>query len=429
VGRYAPDFSPLEDAHVTRGPVADVRAGRQPSVTVEKRFVRRDGEIRWAKLTISRLALGDGREGILGITLDVTERRHAQEALERERAFLSATLESLSDGVVACDAAGRLTLFNRASREVHGLSAEPLASDSWAAHYSLYRADGVTPLPPSEIPLLRAFGGEQVRDATMVVAPAGRPPRQIRASAEQIRSADGETLGAVVAMRDVTAQVAAEQALRESAARLDLIYNSASDLFFLMRVERDPGHGTVAYRCESVNEAYVRVTGLARDVLIGRTLPEILPPEAAAYTQSRYDEAVRSGGVQCFDEAVELSGGLLVVETTLTPVLDGAGECTHLLGVARDVTGTRRTEAALREREARFRGVLEHLRAPAVQLDASGRITSPTPRCSASPSGRTRRRSARTGSRTTCPTAASPARCSRRACGAASCRSTTRESC
>ena len=199
--------------------------------------------------------------------------------------------------------------------------------------------------------------------------------RWIHDRGDFVRDASGAPVAWQGIMLDVTAQRLAEDALRESAARLDLIYNSATDLFFLMRVERDAAHGAITYRCESVNEAYLRVTGLAREALIGRTLPEILPTQAAAYTRSRYDEAVRTGGVQCFDETVELPGGVLVVETTLTPVLDDAGRCTHLLGVARDVTGTRRAEAVLREREARFRGVLEHLRAPAVQLDAAGRIS------------------------------------------------------
>jgi diguanylate cyclase (GGDEF)-like protein/PAS domain S-box-containing protein len=82
-----------------------------------------------------------------------------------------------------------------------------------------------------------------------------------------------------------------------------------------------------------------------------------------------------SGAVHRYDEHVDLPTAQLVVETTLTPVLDDAGLCTHLLGSARDVTATRVAEAAVREREARFRGVLENLRAPAVQLDLGGRVT------------------------------------------------------
>jgi diguanylate cyclase (GGDEF)-like protein len=85
VGRHAPELSPAEDADVTRAPVAELRAGTRASVTVEKRFVRRDGAVRWATLTLSRLPLGDGRVGTLGVIGDVTERR----ALEARLAALS----------------------------------------------------------------------------------------------------------------------------------------------------------------------------------------------------------------------------------------------------------------------------------------------------------------------------------------------------
>ena len=85
LGRYAPDLSPPEDRAVTRGPVADLRAGTRESAAVEKRFVHRDGAVRWAALTLSRLPLGDGRWGTLGVVSDVTERR----ALEARLAALS----------------------------------------------------------------------------------------------------------------------------------------------------------------------------------------------------------------------------------------------------------------------------------------------------------------------------------------------------
>ena len=42
--------------------------------------------------------------------------------------------------------------------------------------------------------------------------------------------------------------------------------------------ERDAAGEVTAYRCESVNEAYLAVTGLTREELIGRTARDLLPP-------------------------------------------------------------------------------------------------------------------------------------------------------
>ena len=137
---------------------------------------------------------------------DELEERVAErtEALRREREFLRAVLESLSDAVVACDADGTLTVFNHASRELHGLPEEPIPPDRWAEHYALLRPDGSTRMPVEEIPLYRALGGETIRDVDMVVAPKGHRPRFVMASGQPVVDPDGRKLGAVVAMRDVT---------------------------------------------------------------------------------------------------------------------------------------------------------------------------------------------------------------------------------
>ncbi|GBF05546.1 multi-sensor signal transduction histidine kinase [Deinococcus aerius] len=149
----------------------------------------------------------------LGLAL---ERADALRELQRERTFLSALLESLSEGIVACDASGYLTLFNGATRELHGLPEAPLPPDEWAGHYDLYRADGETRLPTTEIPLYRALRGEHVRDAEMVIRPRHGEARTVLSVGAPIVAAGGERLGAVVAMRDVTERYRAEAALREA---------------------------------------------------------------------------------------------------------------------------------------------------------------------------------------------------------------------
>ncbi|WP_169405687.1 PAS domain S-box protein [Deinococcus apachensis] len=149
----------------------------------------------------------------LGLAL---ERADALRELQRERTFLSALLDSLSEGIVACDASGHLTLFNRATRELHGLPETPLPPEGWAEHYDLYRADGETRLPTAETPLYRAFQGEHIRDAEMVIRPRQGEARTVLSVGSPIIAAGGERLGAVAAMRDVTERYRAEAALREA---------------------------------------------------------------------------------------------------------------------------------------------------------------------------------------------------------------------
>ncbi len=142
---------------------------------------------------------------------EIAERERAQAALHKEREFLEALLENMEDGIVACDAEGVLTLFNRATREFHGLPNEPLPAQSWAEHYDLFSADGETLMAREDIPLFRALQGERVRHAEMVIAPKHGPRLRLTASGRALFSASGEKLGAVVVMHDITTQRQAEE--------------------------------------------------------------------------------------------------------------------------------------------------------------------------------------------------------------------------
>jgi PAS domain S-box-containing protein len=132
------------------------------------------------------------------------ERKRAEEALYREQEFARALLDNIADGVVACDANGSLVLFNRASREWHGMDALALPPEEWGMHYNLYGPDGTTPLPTDSIPLVRAFRGETVRDVGMTVIAKGQPPRHMLAAGCPFFDAQHNLLGAVVALRDIT---------------------------------------------------------------------------------------------------------------------------------------------------------------------------------------------------------------------------------
>lgn len=156
-----------------------------------------DGRRLWLRATLRSLG-GDGDDRqVLAVCDDVT-------GAELQESFLGAVLDNIRDGIVACDAEGRLTLFNPATQEFHGVPYDAVEPDEWADRYDLYHADGVTKLAVEEIPLYRAFTGEKVRDAEMVIAPAQGKRRTLVASGQAMYDAEGRKLGAVVSMHDVT---------------------------------------------------------------------------------------------------------------------------------------------------------------------------------------------------------------------------------
>lgn len=133
----------------------------------------------------------------------ITERERAEADLRKEREFLRAVLEHVSDGIVATDAQNGITQANRSARELTGLP-EP-AVDS---------------LPAS---LGRGLRGEVIRDQEVRMAPEGGTPRYLLATSQPIRDPDGRQQGAVLVLHDITQQKLAaesrERLIMEQAAR------------------------------------------------------------------------------------------------------------------------------------------------------------------------------------------------------------------
>jgi PAS domain S-box-containing protein len=164
-------------------------------------------------------------------------RKEAEKKLEKEQNFLMAVLSNIADGIVACDEKGVLTLFNRAAREFHGLEEQPLEADKWAPFYDLYLADGRTLMRREDVPLYQAFQGEHVQKKEMVIIPKDGKKRTVMASGQLLRNKNGEKIGAVVSMNDVTEQKEAQAALRAALDDLELKVQERTEELIL--VNRD----------------------------------------------------------------------------------------------------------------------------------------------------------------------------------------------
>lgn len=174
------------------------------------------------------------------------ERQRVEANLQQEREKLQAILDNLTDGIVVCDETGHLMLFNRATKEFHGLPEAPLPPDEWASHFDLYLADGKTPMPVQDIPLFRAFRGEVVHEAEMVIAPKHGKTRTLLASGQSFFDATGKKLGAVVAMHDISDRKQAEaerdrmeSALRQSEARFQKLAENLPGTIYRFRMDAD----------------------------------------------------------------------------------------------------------------------------------------------------------------------------------------------
>lgn len=313
------------------------------------------------------------------------ELQAAERKALQDRAFLSAVLEAVEDGIVACGPDGKLTLFNRATREFHGMSLEAVTAEDWTAHYDLYGPDGVTPLPLQDIPLFRALGGEVVREAEMVIAPKGGKVRHLLASGQPLYDEAGCKLGAVVSMHDISALREAESARatarteqtrrEEAEAAAELIRESRERLQGSeerVRLATDAaGLGVWAWDAASnkvtwENERLYSLFGLSpaeEPINANQFASEFAHPEdagrflqALAATMSRGKRLHYEGRFHRRND-----GALRWIELTgiLQPGDDGAPR--RILGTAADITDRKQAEEKLRRSEERYRTLFESI--------------------------------------------------------------------
>ncbi|GAA4606232.1 hypothetical protein GCM10023107_75380 [Actinoplanes octamycinicus] len=171
----------------------------------------RDGHRLPVRASLSVVRSAAGALACVFLT-DLSEQDAAEQLADRHSSFLTALLDSLSVGVIACDETGRVVLVNRALQQVLGWRDEaPLPADYPAALGDSLRYADLRPMPWRQTPLMRAFRGEQVVDADVITILPGHRTRRFSATAQPIVGASGARLGAVSVAHEVTALRRAER--------------------------------------------------------------------------------------------------------------------------------------------------------------------------------------------------------------------------
>ncbi len=151
--------------------------------------------------------------------LDELDEAHAE--LARRDSFTNALLEVVDVGIVSCDANGVFIVSNRVQREIFGLRTglQGLQPDQLPAVIDVFSPEG-DPLTVDEYPLMRTLRGEDISPIDVLVGPVTGARREVVVRASRIAGSDGELIGAVAALSDVTVERAALRALDDERRNL-----------------------------------------------------------------------------------------------------------------------------------------------------------------------------------------------------------------
>jgi PAS domain S-box-containing protein len=154
------------------------------------------------------------------------ERRRAQEELRESQEWLSATLQSVGEAVIATEGRGHVRLMNRVAEDLTGHPVEQVLGRDIDEVIQLLDEHG-TPLEQTPWKrVLRSQAGPQYGPLELVRKTGEHIP--VSSSTALIRDERGAIIGAVVTLRDMTQQKRAEEQLQQINSELHQFVRSVS---------------------------------------------------------------------------------------------------------------------------------------------------------------------------------------------------------
>jgi PAS domain S-box-containing protein len=303
---------------------------------MENLFVYPDGTTGWFELSIQ-----PADEGIFILSIDITERKRAEEAL----LYFASIVESSNDAIIGKTLDGTIVSWNAGAEEIYGYSAQEVEGRSLSVLFPPDRQDELSQILEGvrRGKRITSFETKRIRkDGTVI---------DVSLTVSPIRNADGNLIGASTITRDTTKLKRAEEALRESEERYRSLYENTT--IGLYRTTPDG-------RVLMANPALIYMLGFETfEELARRNLAEEgFEPE---YPRRGFQQQIEHDGeIRGLESAWKRKDGSKVfLRESARLVRDESGKPIYYEGAVEDVTERRRAEEAQRRSEQLLRTVID----------------------------------------------------------------------
>ncbi len=314
-----------------------------------------DGTLFCTEVSLSRVDIM-GQPFIQAVVRDITKRRQVEEKLSSAKKQIEDIMEFIPDATLVIDNNGKVIVWNKAIEQMTGFPAsEMLGRGNYEYAIPFYGERrpiliDLVLLPKEQI--LREytivkFEGDLLIGETNVPVVRGRK-RFLSGWAHPIYNAEGEIIGAIECIRDITEKRDAEEALRASEETFRALAENTSDV--IMRFDLDCRH---LY----VNPAVERETGISPSAFIGKNHRELgFPPELCDLWENTIRSVIDSGSNKRIE--FQLPRGIWI-DWVLMPEFDNSHNVKAVVTSSRDITERKimenRAVESLREKEVLLR--------------------------------------------------------------------------
>jgi PAS domain S-box-containing protein len=324
----------------------DLLQGKSKNHMIDKRLVRKNGEVVWGRLSVSltRDSQGDPQHVIL-VCEDIHARKLAEEALHESEQRFRDLFESAPEAILITDEQGNFLEVNQRGLELTGLAYPELIQRNLLQDLVI---------PQDQEAMRKVFSGLQAGQRQVCEMRWETQDGRVillEGSASPYLSEEGEFLSARFILRDVTKQREVEEALKESEARYRTVVEGSADGIFLTDVHT---------KCTlEANTAFLQMLGYTSEEIRNLSLYDFIAAEQEDIDQRlRQILSMKEKGAFTHERKYRRQDGSLVDVWVRGSVITYQGKevmCT----LARDISSYKRAQEALRQSEERYRAVVE----------------------------------------------------------------------
>ncbi len=309
------------------------------------------GDPYWVSLSSNRIKY-ESEDAFLTTAINITDRKQAEDALQKERAKAQEYLNIAGVMMVALNTKGEIVLCNKKGCDILGYEESEIIGRNWFS----------TCLPSDIMNEVKGvfsqiMGGqfESVEYYENIVSTKSGEHRLISFNNTILRNESSKISGILFSGEDITDRKLAEDALQKSEARFRSVAETANDSIISIDNE-----GNIVY----LNTATVKMFGYSIKELTGQPIIQLMPEKLRASHISGVEKVVSGGKSNVIGQVVELAG--LRIDGSEFPLELSISkwetdEGIFFTGIIRDISERKLAEEELRRKDDEFRKLSSNL--------------------------------------------------------------------
>lgn len=271
---------------------------------------------------------------VLALLVNIRSRHRAMKLLRERKNQLQQIIECMPVGVCLADRHGKIITANSAGVRIWG-GAERVGIEGYGIYKGWWHGTGRS-IAAEEWGMARAIlKGETSLDELIDIEAFDGERKTIAHSAMPLRGRDGEILGGLVVIQDVTERLRSERTLQALANEWQNTFNAVRDAIALL--DRN-------FRILHCNKAFAQLVALEPRAVLGHHCWELVHHSAEPVAACPYARMLDSHR----RETSEYQLGEHWWETRVDPILDDDGTMYGAIHIISDITERKRAEREMK---------------------------------------------------------------------------------